>query len=180
MDILVMLEERPDRAPVLAHVNSVPARSDSERPSRDVVTLYGDPDIDGLSLALAAAVEAHRDGNEARGAVRHLGVWLDRGAVGDSAWRDASGALVSRDLDIPLEKLRQTAAELRRDCGAVIQRLWAGLRMPDWPEGTRRAISVSLDPAFVAPALAAGTLEAMLDAVREGDGDWWAATPEAC
>ncbi len=179
MDILVMLEERDARAPVLAHVNSVPARSDSEHPSRNVVTLYGDPDMEGLTLALAAAVESHRDGAEPRGAVRHLGVWLDRGAVGDSAWRDSTGALVSRDLDIPLDRLRKTAEELLRDCGAVIHRLWAGLRMPDWPEGARRAISVSLDPAFVAPALAAGALEAMLDAVREGDGDWWAATSEA-
>ena len=61
MDILVMLEENPDHSPVLAHVNSVPSPLHShERPSRDIVTLYGDPNPESLALALAAAVESHR------------------------------------------------------------------------------------------------------------------------
>src|SRR5688572_9365325 len=42
MDILVMLEENPEHSPVLAHVNSVPSPLDVERPSRDIVTLYGE------------------------------------------------------------------------------------------------------------------------------------------
>src|SRR5262245_21132760 len=61
MDILVMLEENPDHSPVLAHVNSVPSPlHSSERPSRDIVTLYGAPTPESLALALAAAVESHR------------------------------------------------------------------------------------------------------------------------
>ena len=61
MDILVMLEENPDHSPVLAHVNSVPSPlHSSERPSRDIVTLYGEPSPESLALALAAAVESHR------------------------------------------------------------------------------------------------------------------------
>ena len=61
MDILVMLEENPDHSPVLAHVNSIPSPlHSSERPSRDVVTLYGEPTLESLALALAAAVESHR------------------------------------------------------------------------------------------------------------------------
>ena len=43
MDILVMLEENPEHSPVLAHVNSVPSPLDAERPSRDIVTIYGAP-----------------------------------------------------------------------------------------------------------------------------------------
>lgn len=184
MDILVMVDEGRDASggeTVVAHVNSIPARADSEHPARDVVTLYGDPDSESIALALAAAVESHRQGGKERpGAIRHLGVCRERGVVGDSAWRDASGALISHDVRIPLEQLRATAEELLRDAGSVIGRLLAGLRMPDWPEGARRAISVTLDAALVTPGLAAASLEQMLDAVREGDGDWWTSTPEVC
>ncbi len=64
MDILVMLEENPDHSPVLAHVNSVPSPlHSSERPSRDIVTLYGEPNAESVALALAAAVESHRSGD---------------------------------------------------------------------------------------------------------------------
>src|SRR5206468_4947910 len=63
MDVLVMLEENPDHSPVLAHVNSVPSPlASAERPSRDIVTLYGAPSPESLALALAAAVECHRAG----------------------------------------------------------------------------------------------------------------------
>lgn len=152
MDILVMLEESPEHSSVLAHVNSVPSSLDSGRASRDVVTLYGAATVQSLALALAALVESLRS-HTLLGphAVRYLGVWADRGAVGDAAWRDAtSGRLVSRDLTISLEQLQATAADLLAVSGTDIRRLVAGLQMPDWPEGTRRAISFSL----TAPALA--------------------------
>src|SRR5438876_8527544 len=94
MDILVMLEENPEHSPVLAHVNSVPSSLDVERPSRDIVTIYGEPSAESLALALAAAVEIHRE-NRTHGepaaavtAIRHLAVWPERGALGDAAWRD--------------------------------------------------------------------------------------------
>lgn len=169
MDVLVQIEEGPAHSPVLAHVNSVPSPLGAGRPSRDVVTLYGVPSPESLALALAAAVESQRAGVEGGSAMRHLGIWPERGAIGDAAWRDrVTGQLVSRDVVIPLDRLRDTAGELVAECGQLFRRLLAGLLTPDWPEGTRRAISFSFTPA---PALA-GVLggEAFLDLVREGDG----------
>ncbi len=172
MDILVMLEENPDHSPVLAHVNSVPSPLATERPARDIVTLYGVPSAETLALALAAAVESRRtgEGHNNVDAIRHLGVSSDRGAIGDAAWRDVgTGELVTRDLEIPLEILQSTAAQLLSECGQLIRRLVAGLSMPDWPEGARRNITISLGPVvgLAAPVLA--PLESVLDRLREGD-----------
>jgi hypothetical protein len=178
MDILVMLEENPEHSPVLAHVNSVPAPLNMERQSRDIVTIYGEANAESLALALAAAVEIHRDTllpetpqNPRNAAIRHLGVWPERGAIGDAAWRDAStGQLVTRDLEIPLETLHATATQLLRECGQLIRRLAAGLSMPDWPEGARRAINVTLGPIVGLTAPVFRPLESALDAWREADG----------
>ncbi len=171
MDVLVMLEENPDHSPVLAHVNSVPAPLHSERPPRDVVTLYGVPSSESLALALAAAVESHRSADESSDTIRHLGVWAGRNAVGDAAWRDyATGQLMTRDLDIPLETLRETAGQLMGECGQLIGRLVAGLAMPDWPEGARRAISFTLSPVTELTAAAALRVDSMLDSFREAEG----------
>src|SRR5258705_1423399 len=85
MDILVMLEENPEHSPVLAHVNSVPSPLDIERPSRDIVTIYGEPTASSIALALAAAVEIHREGTSrpafgpAAATIHHLRVWPERG-----------------------------------------------------------------------------------------------------
>lgn len=169
MDVLVMLEEDPSHSPVLAHVNSVPARLGSSRNARDVVRLYGDPSAESLALALAAAVESRRSPGARQDAIWHLGVWPERGAVGDAAWRDAdTGQLVTRDLDIPFATLRGTAQAILGECGHAIRRLVAGLSMPDWPEGTQRALLVSLHPALAAPAPLEG--ESLLAALREADG----------
>jgi hypothetical protein len=164
MDILVMVEENPDHSPVLAHVNSVPS------PSRDIVTLYGEPNPESLALALAAAVESHRTGDGHTEAIRHLGIWPERGAVGDAAWRDASGRLVTSDLEIPLETLHSTAKQLLVECGQLILRLVAGLSMPDWPEGARRAISISIGPIVGLTGPVFAPLESMLERLREADG----------
>lgn len=177
MDILVMLEENPEHSPVLAHVNSVPSALDVERPSRDIVTIYGAPSPESLALALAAAVEVHR-GVLARGsqqasesAIRHLGVWPERGAVGDAAWRDAdTGQLMTRDLEIPLEILHATAHQLLSECGQIIRKLVAGLSMPDWPEGARRAINITLGPIAGLTAPIFRPLESALEVWREADG----------
>ena len=171
MDVLVMLEEGSDHSPVLAHVNSVPSPLDAERPSRDVVTLYGEPSPESLALALAAAVESHRGEKERSDAIRHLGVWPERGAIGDAAWRDGiTGQLMTQDLDIPLEILHATAGRLLSEFGQLIRRLSAGLLMPDWPEGARRAINISLGPVLELTAGARARVDAMLDTVREADG----------
>lgn len=177
MDILVMLEENPEHSAVLAHVNSVPSPLDAERPSRDIVTIYGEPSPESLALALAAAVEVRR-GVAARGprpasesAIQHVGVWPERGALGDAAWRDSStGQLMTRDLEIPLETLHATAHQLLSECGQIIRRLVAGLSMPDWPEGARRAINVTLGPIAGLTAPIFRPLESALEAWREADG----------
>ena len=173
MDILVMLEDTRDQSPVLAHVNSVPSPVATERPARDIVTFYGAPDPESLALALAAAVESRRrgDGHDNAGAIRHLGVSTEHGAIGDAAWRDAcTGELVTRDLEIPLEILQTTATQLLGEFGQMIRRIAAGLAMPDWPDGARRALTISIGPVvgIAAPILA--PLESLLDRLREADG----------
>jgi len=175
MDVLVMLEENVDQSSVLAHVSSVPsplgADRGAERHSRDVVTLYGVADAESLALALAAAVESHRAKDEQSDAIRHLGVWADRGAVGDTAWRDLStGQLMTRDVDIPMDTLRRTAGELLAECGQMIRRLAAGLSMPDWPEGARRAINITLTPVAEVTAAVRTGADGFLDMLREADG----------
>ncbi|GAC1653917.1 MAG: hypothetical protein NVS4B3_17420 [Gemmatimonadaceae bacterium] len=171
MQFLVMLEERPDQSPVLAHVNSVPSQVASEHASRDIVTLYGVPSPEIVALALAAAVESRRAPGDPAGAIRHLGLWAERGAVGDAAWRDGeTGELVTRDLEIPLDILRETARQLLGQSGNIIRRVVAGLSMPDWPEGARRAINISLEPVVALTAAATAKLDAMLETLREADG----------
>jgi hypothetical protein len=135
------------------------------------VTLYGEPNPESLALALAAAVESHRTNDGGRTeAIRHLGVWPERGAVGDAAWRDASGQLVTSDLEIPLETLHITAKQLLLDCGQIIRRLVAGLSMPDWPEGARRAITISIGPIMGITAPVFAPLETVMERLREADG----------
>ena len=172
MDILVMVEENSDHSAVLAHVNSMPSPlRGSERPSRDIVTVYGEPTVETIALALAAAVESHRNSEQNRSdTVRHMGIWAERGAVGDAAWRDDDGQLVTRDLLIPIEQLHETAKQLLDECGQLIRRLAAGLNMPDWPEGARRSISVTLDPIAGITAPLFAPLEAMLERLRESEG----------
>ena len=171
MDVLVMVEEGPDPSPVLARVDSVPATHAPARRARDVVTLYGTPSSDSLALALAAVVESRRSADGEEGCFRHLGVWPDRGAVGDTAWRDRdTGEMRTVDLDIPFDVLSNTASRLTSQCGRVIQRLVAGLAMPDWPEGMWRAISISFNPEPL-PAVAGNGMsaDAMLASVREAE-----------
>jgi hypothetical protein len=175
MDVLVMLEENVEQSSVLAHVSSVPsplgAGRSEDGTSRDVVTLYGVADAESLALALAAAVESHRSPGERLNVIRHLGVWADRGAIGDTAWRDAAtGQLMTRDVDIPMDTLRRTAKELLAECGQIIRRLAAGLSMPDWPEGARRAITFTIAPMVAVAGLAAVDVDSMLDTLREGAG----------
>lgn len=172
MDVLVMLDENPEHSPVLAHVNSVTSPLTANRPARDIVTLYGVPSPELLALALAAAVESHRtgEGHEYPHAIRHLGVWAEHGAIGDAAWRDVgTGELMSRDLEIPLDILHGTATQLLGECGQLIRRLVAGLSMPDWPEGARRAITISLEPVVGLTTPVFAPLESLLDRLREAD-----------
>ena len=172
MDVLVQLEEAPANSLLLAHVNSVPSPLGSERTSRDVVTLYAEPSPESVALALAAAMESRRDvDGEGADAMRHLAISPERGAVGDAAWRDdLTGQLMSEDVDIPLAMLHETATRLLHDCGHLIRAMAAGLAMPDWPEGMRRAINFTFAPAMLAPAVGAAAGDGFLDSLREADG----------
>jgi hypothetical protein len=135
------------------------------------VTFYQSPTPESVALALATAVEGRRLHVEHEGMIRHLGLWAERGAIGDAAWRDqATGQIVTRDLTIPLDVLRETAQQLLAECGQMIRRLAAGLAMPDWPEGARRAIGISLMPVGELPAVAMAGVDSVLDTLREADG----------
>ncbi len=176
MDVLVRLENGRTDSPVLAHVNSLPVLPFGTRSRREVVTLYGAADAYALALALAATVESERLEDTRTGVVRHLGVWSDRGAMGDSAWRDDAGKLVTRDLDIPITTLELRAAELLGENGPTLRRVAAGLSMPDWPEGTDRAVSFTLSTLYATAASGGGTnsldeagAEQWLDLFREAD-----------
>ncbi|HEY5546130.1 MAG TPA: hypothetical protein VIK50_08750 [Gemmatimonadaceae bacterium] len=171
MDVLVMLEEMSEYSTVLAHVNSVPSPLNSERPTRDVVTLYGEATSESLAMALAAAMESRRETMERVDVIRHLGLWPERGAVGDAAWRDErTGQLVTRDVSIAPDVIRETANQLLQECGATIGRLVAGLSMPDWPEGARRAISFTLTSYSILPTGAGARRDSLLEHYRQSDG----------
>ena len=162
LDVMVQWDEGSERTPAVARVRSVASPETAEQPSRDVVTLYGQPTPESLALALAAAVEARKQGLHT---TREFDVSETAGAVGDTAWRDRStGELIRRDLNIPLTVLRETAQELLDEGGQAIRRLLAGLLMAEWPEGTRRALSFQL-----AGAGAPHRSSDMLAAVREAD-----------
>lgn len=170
MDVLVMLEELSEHSTVVAHVNSVPSPLNSEKPTRDVVTLYGEATSESLAMALAAAMESRRETMDRDDVIRHLGLWPERGAVGDAAWRDEqTGQLVTRDLSIAPDVIRETANQLLKECGSTIRRLAAGLSMPDWPEGARRAISFTLT-SYSLPLAAAGAKLDLLERYRQTDG----------
>ena len=169
MNFLVMLEEGSEKSPVLARVDSVPAQLSEAHRARDVVTLYGTPRAESLALAIAAALESRCAGDET-GTFRHLGVWPERGAVGDAAWRDEStGQLITRDLDIPLEHLKALSETLLAQFGGAIRRLVAGLAMPDWPEGAWRAINITLDPIAEHTRTAAAKVDGFLENFRQAD-----------
>ena len=67
MDVLVMLEDRPEHSTVLAHVNSVPSPLNSERPSRDVVTLYGDATPESTGAGVGGGGRGPRETHRAFG-----------------------------------------------------------------------------------------------------------------
>lgn len=97
------------------------------------------------ALALAAAVEARKASDHGPIAAGDLRLSAQDGAVGDAAYTDRrTGEIIRQELAIPLTVLRETAAELLAEGGNSIRRLLAGLLMPDWPEGTRRALSLQV------------------------------------
>ena len=68
------------------------------------------------------------------------------------------------------EHLRPGRRAAQEVAGNAERRLVAGLSMPDWPEGARRAINVTLGPIVGLTAPMFRPLESALDAWREADG----------
>ena len=99
---------------------------------------------------------------------RNVGVWPERGAIGDAAWLDRStGQVVKREVEIPLAVLLETAGKLLADCGQGIRRLLASLLMTDGADGAHPALTFSFAPAVAGTRLSGETLLASL---READG----------
>lgn len=166
MDVMVEWDESKTDERSFARVSAVASPETLEAPTREIVTLYGAPTPESLALALAAAVEARRAGPGTTLATGDLRLSEADGAVGDASWHNRhTGEIIRRELAIPLTVLRETAAELLAEGGQSIRRLLAGLLMPEWPEGTRRALTLQL-------AVAAGTSAAdTLAAQREADAE---------
>lgn len=145
MDVMVEWDQTTDAPGAIARVSAVASQETLEMPTRDLVTLYGVPTPESLALALAAAVEARKASAVGPLAERDLRLSAADGAVGDTAYTDLrTGEIIRRELAIPLTVLKETAAELLAEGGNGIRRLLAGLLMPEWPEGTRRALTLQL------------------------------------
>ncbi|MDQ6925096.1 MAG: hypothetical protein M3154_02535 [Candidatus Eremiobacteraeota bacterium] len=182
MDILVLLAEYDDCADLthardglpIAHVRSTPNARGYDaglgRNAREIVTLYGTAEADCLAVAIAAAYESRRADGTPPDAVRQLGVWADRGAVGDVAWRDrVTGQVVTQDVAVSAAAIAGTAGRLLVEHGRAIRQTIADLAMADWPEGTSRAIQVSLRLVSDPPPQI-GAADVFLAPVREADG----------
>jgi hypothetical protein len=149
----VMVEwDQSTESEALARVSAVPSAEMLEEPTRDVVTLFGTPTPESLALALAAAVEAHKAGEGSPLATGEFRVLAADGAVGDGAYQNRqTGETILREVSIPFTVLRETATDLLREGEQGIRRLIAGLLMPEWPAGTRRALTLQVATAGVAP-----------------------------
>lgn len=166
MDVMVEWDESTTDDRSFARVSAVASAETLEAPTRELVTLYGAPTPESLALALAAAVESRRAGEGSTLATRDLRLSEVDGAVGDTSWHDRNtGQIIRQELAIPLTVLRETAAELLAEGGQSIRRLLAGLLMPEWPEGTRRALTLQM--AVAGGASAADALAAQREADAE-------------
>ncbi len=162
MEVMVHWDESNGSRSEVARVSSVASPDTLESPTREVVTLYGVPTPELLALALAAAVEARKAAHD-RPATREVHISESSDAVGDARWRDrATGEMIRDDLVIPLTVLKETAGDLLKECGQGIRRLLARLLMKDWPEGTRRALTLEL--AVAAPVRSSDALATMREA----------------
>jgi hypothetical protein len=170
MDVMVEWDQSTTGTSSFARVSAVASPETLEAPTREIVTLYGVPTPESLALALAATIETRKAaaaGTALSGGELQLSE--SDGARGDAAWQDRrTGEIIRRELAIPLTVLRETAAELLAEGEQGIRRLLAGLLMPDWPEGTRRALSFQL-----AGGGAAARTSETLAAMREGDGEYF-------
>ncbi len=165
MDVMVQWEQGTVDGPSIARVRAVASSETLEAPTRDIVTLYGEPTPESLALALAASVEARKRSQDALYTTGEMRLIPSEGAVGEAAYADRrTGEVIRQELSIPLTVLRETAEEILREGGQGIRRFLAGLLMPEWPEGTRRALGFQ----FATVPVKAHAVDT-LAAVREAD-----------
>lgn len=166
MDVMVQWDDSVPSSAAFARVRAVTPKGSFDARARDVVTLYGMPTPESLALALAATLEARKVSKGSSLTTGDLNLSESEGAVGAAAWLDRdSGELIRRELAIPFTVLLETAHDLLAEAGQSIRRVLAGLLMPDWPEGTRRALTFQL--------VVAGAPQPpdLLATMREADAD---------
>ena len=167
MDVMVQWDQGNEDRSAVARVNAVHSTETLEAPTREIVTLYGEPTPESLALALAATVEARKAARGEAFTTGEIRILPSEGAVGEAAYADRrTGEIIKRELSIPLTVLTETAEEILREGGQGIRRLLAGLLMPEWPAGTRRALGFQ----FAAGAPAPRGSDA-LAAQREADAE---------
>jgi hypothetical protein len=167
MDVMVQWDQGNDDRNAVARVNAVHSTETLESPTREIVTLYGEPTPESFALALAATVEARKAARGDAFTTGEIRILSSEGAVGEAAYADRrTGEIIKRELSIPLTVLTETAEEILREGGQGIRRLLAGLLMPEWPEGTRRALGFQ----FAAGSPAARNSDS-LAAQREADAE---------
>jgi hypothetical protein len=165
MDMMVQWDPSEEERAAFARLNAVASTETSESPTREIVTLYGEPTPETFALALAASVEARKRSGVGytTGEIR---LSTADGAVGETLYRDVnSGEIIRRELAIPLTVLKETAAEILAEGGQSIRRLLAGLQMAEWPEGARRALG------FQFAAAPVGRNSDTLAVLREADAE---------
>jgi hypothetical protein len=166
MDVMVQWDDAATGITPLARVSAIASPDTLEAPSREIVTLYGLPTPESLALALAATLEARKASIGAGFSSGDWSITESDGAVGGSEFHDRkTGAIIRRELAIPFNVLRETAHDLLAEGGQSIRRLLAGLLMPDWPEGTARALTFQL--AVAGAPRTSDTLAAMREADAE-------------
>lgn len=164
VDVMVEWDDAATQQASFARVNSVASPETLEAPTREIVTLYGTPTPESLALALAAALEARKANEDSILESGQLSLSEQDGAVGDTSWKDRrTGEIIRRELAIPLTVLKETATELLAEGGNTIRSFLAGLLMPEWPEGTRRAMTLQL------ATVGRGRSSDALAALREAD-----------
>jgi hypothetical protein len=123
-------------------------------------------------LALAATVEARKANRGEAFRTGELRIIDHEGAVGEAAYTDRrTGEIIKRELSIPLTVLTETAQEILREGGQGIRRLLANLLMPEWPEGTRRALGFQFAAAPAASTRASDQLAVLREADAENFAD---------
>lgn len=146
IDVFVRMAATPVLAGVVAESVRWAAGADPAAPRHQVVTLFGDPTVEHLAWALAAA---------------------NRGQP-DAVWQIAAdGSAVAADLSVATSVLRDDAAVLMSSNGPQLRTAIAHLLSVRGQEEHSAAIRVPINDAYVSNL----DSDAMLTLLREAEGD---------